>query len=506
MRATVAFRGLRAVGRRHASDWAQRLAQRRQTNGEPIVVRTVADMQACRQAMDVALGRPARVGFVPTMGALHRGHLSLLDAARAGTTAVLPLDGSARVQPLPPAAAAAAIPADFTVCSIFVNPAQFAPHEDLSTYPRTWATDYAALAGKGVDVVFAPTAAGEGGMYPLPPLYKARALAASASGASGAAAAAAAISGPLASPALGAVPCHRSYVESVGADAHSPEGQARPGFFRGVSTVVTKLLALVRPSHAVFGAKDGIQCVVVKSLARDLNLLPVGQPGCGIMIAPTARESDGLAMSSRNVYLTPPQRAVAPALYRALQHVHAQMAGTPAGAALLKQAADARAAALANLAALTSGGGAGGGGTGNEEEGIASRAVQAAGKAGAASAAVGAAAAASAGGGGASAAASAASGKKDALSVALEAARSMILTAHTGMGVPASDGFTSIDYLTLSDAATGAPIDSLDQSLASNGAVMLSVAARIGKTRLLDNIMITGSVHDLGEHFAGTGK
>lgn len=262
--------------------WLTKLGNRRP--GELLVARTVPEMRAIRTALDAAAldaqGRFARVGFVPTMGALHAGHLSLCDLARDG--GYVASNDSTR--------------SDFLVSSIFVNPTQFAPHEDLGTYPRTWDSDVEKLVSKGADVVFAPTAAA---MY------------------------------PPATP-------HRTFVELAGID-RSPEGAARPGFFRGVATVVTKLLSAVSPTVAAFGQKDGIQCVVIKQLVRDLNL------PTSILIGPTMREADGLAMSSRNVYLSPEQRAAAPAIYKALSEMVAALHNSPAGKERLANAAKAAA-------------------------------------------------------------------------------------------------------------------------------------------------------------------
>lgn len=184
------------------------------------------------------------IGFVPTMGALHEGHRSLIRKAR--------------------------LACDALVVSLFVNPRQFGPGEDYAAYPRTFTEDAALCRREGVDVLFAPTAAA---MYP-----------------SGA---------------------HVSV--TVGSPAQRWEGTIRPGHFDGVATVVTKLFAIVRPDRAYFGQKDFQQSVIVRRLAEDLNL------GVKILVCPTVREADGLAMSSRNRYLTPGQRLVAPVLYEALQ-------------------------------------------------------------------------------------------------------------------------------------------------------------------------------------------
>jgi len=182
------------------------------------------------------------------MGALHEGHLSLVSRAKEQN--------------------------DLVAASVFVNPAQFAPTEDLATYPRPWEEDLAALDRCGVDYVFAPTPEE---MYPR--------------GARGA---------PL-----------NPFVDLGGVDGVG-EGQSRPGFFRGVATVVTKLLNIVQPRRVYFGQKDGLQCIVINRLIEDLNF------NTELVVGPTVREEDGLAMSSRNVYLTPPQRQAAPAVYAAL--------------------------------------------------------------------------------------------------------------------------------------------------------------------------------------------
>ena len=184
------------------------------------------------------------IGFVPTMGALHEGHRALIRAARLACDAV--------------------------VVSIFVNPAQFAPTEDLAKYPRQFRLDRALCAKEGVDAIFAPTAAA---MYP------------------------AGFQSIVAVPGLA-----RRWV-----------GEARPHHFQGVATVVTKLLSLVQPDISWFGQKDFQQAALVRQLAKDLNL-----PGT-LKVHPTVRERDGLALSSRNVYLSVHQREIAPVLYRALQ-------------------------------------------------------------------------------------------------------------------------------------------------------------------------------------------
>ena len=192
--------------------------------------------RACRDS-----ARP--LGLVPTMGALHQGHLSLVDRARADCASV--------------------------AVSIFVNPTQFAEGEDFAEYPRDLDGDLEMLRRRGVDLVFTPDVAE---VYP---------------------------------------PGFETWVD-VGPIADRLEGAARPGHFRGVATVVAKLFGIVQPERAYFGQKDGQQTVVVRKLARDLDM------GIEVVVLPTVREADGLAMSSRNVRLNPEQRQAAPAVYRGL--------------------------------------------------------------------------------------------------------------------------------------------------------------------------------------------
>jgi pantoate--beta-alanine ligase len=184
------------------------------------------------------------IGFVPTMGALHDGHRSLIQAAR--------------------------LQCDALVVSIFVNPTQFAPTEDLTKYPRPIAKDHALCRAEGVDVCFEPTARA---MYPE------------------------GFQTTVTVPAL----------------ARRWEGAARPHHFSGVATVVTKLFGMVQPHLAWFGRKDYQQAALVRQLVNDLNL------DVAILVRPTVRERDGLAMSSRNVYLRPDERRMAPLLFRSLQ-------------------------------------------------------------------------------------------------------------------------------------------------------------------------------------------
>lgn len=197
------------------------------------------------RALRAGWATEAGVGFVPTMGFLHAGHRSLVHAARRE---------QARV-----------------AVSIFVNPLQFGPAEDLASYPRDLPRDLALLEAAGVDAVFAPDAAA---MYPAGFVTSV------------------ALSGPV--------------VERL-------EGARRPGHFTGVATVVTKLFGIVQPTAAYFGQKDAQQCAVVRRVVADLNL-PVT-----IRVLPIARAADGLALSSRNVYLAPPERTAALVLRRALE-------------------------------------------------------------------------------------------------------------------------------------------------------------------------------------------
>lgn len=191
-----------------------------------------------------------RVGFVPTMGFLHEGHLSLMRRARQ-------LVGSRGC----------------VVVSIYVNPTQFGPHEDLSRYPRDLAGDTARCRSAGVDVLFVPD---DRQMYP----GKADGL-------------------------------YSTYVQEVVLARHM-EGGSRPTHFQGVTTIVAKLFNIVLPDVAVFGAKDYQQAAIIRRMATDLHF-PLR-----VVVAPTVREPDGLAMSSRNKYLTPAQRKVATVLHESL--------------------------------------------------------------------------------------------------------------------------------------------------------------------------------------------
>jgi len=209
-------------------------------------VDTVTELRAVLDA-ERAAGR--RVGFVPTMGYLHEGHVSLMRAGRAEC--------------------------DVVVTSIFVNPLQFAAHEDLDDYPRDLARDSSLAEGAGVDLLFVPSVTE---MYPDP------------------------VPGGLLATTV-----------SVAGVSEGMEGASRPTHFAGVATVVAKLLSIVGPCRAYFGEKDFQQLAVVRRMVADLSM-PVEVAGCE-----TVREDDGLAMSSRNAYLSPEQRAAAPVVHRALR-------------------------------------------------------------------------------------------------------------------------------------------------------------------------------------------
>ena len=228
-----------------------------------IVTRTVDETRAA------LAGLPRPLGFVPTMGALHEGHLRLVDAARARCAAV--------------------------AASVFVNPTQFGAGEDFDRYPRDEARDFALLEERGAALVFAPAAAE---MYP------------------GGFATGVHVRGPL---------------------TEQYEGASRPGHFDGMALIVTKLLGVVRPDLLFLGQKDAQQLAVIRRFVRDLDI------AVEVVAVPTVREPDGLAMSSRNAYLTREQRAAAPSLYAAL------MAGAAAGARPHATAKDVVVAAASTL-------------------------------------------------------------------------------------------------------------------------------------------------------------
>lgn len=221
-------------------------------------VEWLGDVESARQYVARAAGAGRSIGLVPTMGYLHAGHGALLAALRA------------RV--------------DVLVLSIFVNPTQFGPGEDLATYPRDLDRDRRQAEAAGVDMVFCPPVEE---MYPLQPW---------------------------------------TFVTVEGV-SQVLEGAVRPTHFRGVATVVTKLLHVLRPAVVAFGQKDAQQVIVVKRMVRELLL------GAEVLVVPTVREADGLAMSSRNVYLSPAERAAAPVLNNSLAAAEAQIvAGARDGA------------------------------------------------------------------------------------------------------------------------------------------------------------------------------
>ncbi len=225
------------------------------------ILRTIAEVRA--EVRAARRQQHMRLGLVPTMGALHEGHLSLVRAARQRCHLV--------------------------AATIFVNPLQFAPQEDFSSYPRTFAEDCALLEREGVDLLFAPTAEE---MYPH--------------GATG------------------------TFVDVPGIGDRL-DGRSRPGHFRGVATVVAKLFNILTPDEAFFGQKDAAQVAVLQAMVRDLNF------NVDLIVCPTIREEDGLALSSRNRYLNQQERTQALALSRSLQCVQQAAATGESDASALQQ-------------------------------------------------------------------------------------------------------------------------------------------------------------------------
>jgi pantoate--beta-alanine ligase len=221
------------------------------------IIETIAEMKKYRHELK------GTVGFVPTMGYLHEGHLSHIKRSRQEN--------------------------DFTGASIFVNPTQFGPTEDFDRYPRDYPRDFAMLEKEGTDFVFLP---------PVKEMYP---------------------------------DGYNTWVD-VFKVTDRLEGAIRPGHFRGVATVVTKLFNIVEPTRAYFGQKDAQQCVVIKKMAVDLNM------NLEVIIGPTLREPDGLAMSSRNVYLNKEERAQAPVLYQALKTAHVMWSEGERDSARMRQA------------------------------------------------------------------------------------------------------------------------------------------------------------------------
>jgi pantoate--beta-alanine ligase len=313
-----------------------------------IIASTRAELAAAREKL------AAPVILVPTMGALHDGHLALLRRARE--LAGQPSSGGAT--PRGPVRSESASVSDrhgTVAVSIFVNPLQFGPNEDLDKYPRTLDADLAACEAEGVDLVFAPSVRE---MYPQEQLVKV----------------------------------------DPGPTGEILEGEFRPGFFHGVLTVVLKLFSLVRPDTAVFGQKDAQQLVLVRRMSADFGL------GIEIEAVQTVRAADGLALSSRNKYLSPAERAVAPVLHRALA----------AGAA-------------------------------------------------------------------------AAPGGPSAVLAAAQAVLDAPVLDDTG-GEPPAGALPRVDYLAVADARSYEPVRNDD--LDFHGTAVLAIAARLGTTRLIDNVIV----------------
>ena len=215
-------------------------------------MQTETTRHGLRRALDAARAQGKRIAFVPTMGYLHEGHLTLIDYAKKH--------------------------GDVVVMSIFVNPLQFGPKEDLASYPRDFKRDEALARARGVDFLFAP---------PADEMY------------------------PEGRPAVTVVATELS---------RKLEGHFRPGHFEGVLTVVAKLFNIVKPDAAIFGAKDFQQCVLIQRMCKDLDI------ATDIITAPTIRERDGLAMSSRNIYLGEADRKTAVRISRALRAAQAAYA------------------------------------------------------------------------------------------------------------------------------------------------------------------------------------
>ena len=210
-----------------------------QSKTTPLLYQSISAFRSMRRQLLPSV----KIGFVPTMGALHDGHLSLVREARKNN--------------------------DVVVASIFVNPTQFGPNEDFDKYPRQLEKDAELLLENGVDHLFAPSIDDMYGKH------------------------------------------HVTKVDPQGFD-NIPEGRSRPGHFSGVATIVTKLFNIVQPTNAYFGQKDAAQCVLIKRVVEDLDM------DLNVVVMNTVREDDGLAMSSRNAYLQPNERAAAPVIYRSL--------------------------------------------------------------------------------------------------------------------------------------------------------------------------------------------
>src|SRR5262249_19016396 len=239
------------------------LRRSRQRVAFPSGVETIRTIAWMKERARAARAEGRIVGLVPTMGALHAGHMALVERARAECSPVY--------------------------VSIFVNPKQFGPNEDLAKYPRMFEADCEKLAAAGVEAVFAPEPAD---MYP---------------------------------PGFGT----HVHVDGI---SERLEGKSRPGHFRGVTTVVMKLLQVVQPHRAYFGRKDAQQACIVRQMARDISL------DSEIVVCPIVREADGLALSSRNTYLDAKQRKAATVLHRALEAVKRELANGERDALQLQSA------------------------------------------------------------------------------------------------------------------------------------------------------------------------
>jgi pantoate--beta-alanine ligase len=231
------------------------------------ILRTVAELRSWSRSLRSIPGQT--VGLVPTMGALHAGHASLVRAARSSCSAV--------------------------AVSLFVNPAQFGPGEDYQRYPRSFESDCALARSEGVDVLFAPSVEE---MYPL-----------------------------------GASSSITTFVEVEGLSRRL-DGASRPGHFRGVATVVAKLFIAAEPDFAFFGQKDAAQVSVLRRMTSDLRM------ATEIVVCPIIRDADGLALSSRNAYLSPEERTQAPALSRAIREIETLVAKGERRAQILIDAAE----------------------------------------------------------------------------------------------------------------------------------------------------------------------
>lgn len=226
-------------------------------------MRVVKTIDEIRKVVGASKKNGKRIGLVPTMGYFHEGHLSLIDTIRPH--------------------------ADVIVVSLFVNPTQFGPNEDLERYPRDFSRDERLAAERGADILFYPA---DETMYPQPFFTY------------------------VVAEKLSRVLC----------------GKSRPTHFRGVTTIVTKLFNIVQPDVAVFGRKDAQQAIIIRRMTEDLNF-PVK-----ILTAPIVREPDGLAMSSRNTYLSAVERSQAPVIYQALRQAQAMTAGGIREAAVIRKA------------------------------------------------------------------------------------------------------------------------------------------------------------------------